>query len=109
MALLLATRTLRASEAGRGCYHTHTTGEVKVQFFDPVKNDFWPFLLQLQFVHIEPGKWTEGAIIHILQVRLNTIGKDAVLVKIMTSYQIVLDTCLPRLILNWSPKRDESN
>ena len=68
MALLLATRTLRASEVDRGCYHTPTTG-----------------------------------------FRLNTIGKDAVLVKIINSYPIVLDTCLSRRILNWSPKGDESN
>ena len=67
----------------------------------------WPFYLQL--VHFEPRKWAEGAIIHILQVRLNTIGKDAVLVKIINSYPIVLDTCLSRRILNWSPKGDESN
>ena len=107
MALLLATRTLRAWEVGRGCFHTHTTGEVRVQIFDPLK--MISSSLLLLFVHIEPGKRAEGAIIHILQVRLNTIGKDAVLVKIINSYPIVLDTCLSRRILNWSPKGDESD
>ena len=67
----------------------------------------WPFYLQL--VHFEPRKRAEGAIIHLLQVRLNTTGKDVVLVKIMTSYLIVLDTSLSPLILNWSPKGDESD
>ena len=71
LALLLATRTLRASEAGRGCYHTHTTGEVKVQIFDTLKMIFFVPPLAVR----TPRAWKRGqgglSYTYVLEVVLN--------------------------------------